>query len=263
MKQRLNYTGRKRITQDRLEFHISENSEGVPLLFTRRFELEDMSLSPSGRIFITVDRGLSLEVERIDAGTIGAPKLPDAYPLTRFNAPDGLRVDVDVVEELGEQAGKKLAVAKSIKPKLAIDEESPSSRISLLPFVPSEDLGQQLWRLEISDSDPPVVAVNAKLPNWRSLGRSEAFQVMVLPEVARQIANWLLMNAEGDEAEGEPLHHWRLFFESLDPLTLEGRPDGDDREAWATDRAAQLAETVARRIDTLERANPLFAGEED
>lgn len=263
MRQRLNFTGRRRITTDRTDFEISEDADNIPALHTRKLDLNGLELPDSARIFVRVSRSLALASERIDAGTIGNPVLPTAHPMPGFNGSEGLRVGVEVVATTGERQGKLLAVAKGVRPRLAGEDGRPRTRIPLLPFVASDALGEQVWKLELGDGNPPTVAMNANIPNWRTLGKREEFQVLVIPEVSRQIAHWFLMNYEPVEGGDENMENWRRFFESLDPKLLTERPnDEDERLGYAEDHASQLAADIARQLGTL-RKTLVLLGEED
>ena len=77
---RFNYTGRRRITRDRVHAAILPG-ESAPEL-TAKVDLGDMDFDPTDRVVIEVY--LQSVIERLELGTADAPRTLVALPLRKF-----------------------------------------------------------------------------------------------------------------------------------------------------------------------------------
>jgi hypothetical protein len=262
MRQRLNYTNRKRITLDLVGFRLVEAEDEVRL-FTEKLDLSGLGLPAEASVGVMVRQARAFETERITCGTIGDLRPPAGHLLQFFTSAAGLSIKVAVVGVAGEQRGMIVAHARNVRPIIEAPGQTDLERIPLLPFMPDE-LGNRLWALDLEDSEGPVVRVNKALGNWRSLVRSESFQLLVFPEIAEQVAKWFLISSDDEVEDHGPLAQWSVFFENLEPGVRVGRPDDeDDVHVWATGRSRQLAETLGQRMDLMERGMLLLQGEDE
>lgn len=241
MTTRINYTGRRRINRNRVSLRVSE-SEGAVLL-DGSVSLTGLGLPDSAGVVVEAYRQTSYE--RVACGTVGDPKAPAGARLSRFPVTQGILFRVKVVGAEGPDHGRLLAVADRIRPEPGPDEGGPSP---LLPFSPSRDLGQELWRLDLSD-DLPRVLINSGVGDWKGFARDSRFQALVFPEVTRQIARWLVRNLDAVRDEDHPGSGWLKFFTSALGVDPPPAPDENgEAEDWADDASA----TFARRHDFLE-----------
>lgn len=236
---RINYTGRKRIPRDRVRLRLASN--GDIRLYVTSVALP-AGLPLDARVVIEAQR--QTRFMRLDCGTVAAPDWPNDALLSEFDVVDGVRFRLKVVGTSEAAEGKILAAADSI---VATSEGSLSGRDPLLAFRPAL-LGHRLWRLDTSDGAWPVVLVNQAIGDWHQFAREPYFQALVLPEVLRQIALWVVENLEDADEPDTPAGAWRRFFKSLgsDPLE-EAPPDGDDRAGWAQDWADDVTDRFCRR----------------
>lgn len=219
---RLNYTGRRRITRDRIGLELVEG-EPNPLV-TLVLDLKGQDLEPDAVASLEAHR--QTRFMRLDCGTVGKLVPLVNAPLTEFPDATGIQFRVKVTGP----DGQIIAAADKIRPHRPDVGESPTE--GLLPFR-AEDLGQEIWRLDLDD-DNPIVKVNNRLGDWKATVTSMEFRVLVYPEIVRRIGGWLLDQADPDSAEGA-LADWRDFAQSLgtDPTAA---PDTDEaRIEWIND----------------------------
>jgi hypothetical protein len=81
----------------------------------------------------------------------------------------------------------------------------------LLSVAP-KDLGQRLWKLDLSDDDPQIL-VNSAIGDWKGFASTPHFAAFVLPEAFGQILEWVIagLNDDDDEAES-PRWMWTRFI---------------------------------------------------
>jgi hypothetical protein len=217
---RFNYTGRRRITHDRVNAAILPGESGPEL--TAKVDLDSMGFDPSDRVVIEVY--LQSVIERLELGTADAPRALVARPLQRFADVEGLRCRVKVIATQGSEAGLLRGIADKLRP----DGDGQQSGQSLLPFVADPSLGQRVWKLDTSE-DAPVVLVNPMGGLWRNIVREPVFAQLVLPEILDRIVRWVAANRLGDEDDG-PVADWTTFFESLGADTealVQSTPEED------------------------------------
>jgi hypothetical protein len=121
-------------------------------------------------------------------------------------------------------------------PKLVASVENLCARDeaqgeSLLPMEPA-DLGERVWKLEISE-EGPVLQFNSRLfPSASGAENFVPFGAMVLPEALRQVMAIIAEEPERLDDEGDPLYLWGTWIDSIG----EERPVSEDddlaRGAW-------------------------------
>jgi hypothetical protein len=95
-----------------------------------------------------------------------------------------LTVTVSVLDD-GEKGG--LILARSAKIPLAASGRGSVPARSALRIVPHPDVRHELWRLDLSDPDGPIVHINPGLPDWRETKEHPLFKYGILPGVVRAI----------------------------------------------------------------------------
>jgi hypothetical protein len=118
-----------------------------------------------------------------------------------------------------------------------LPDEEKRDRIPLLLFQASDDLGQRLWRLDLSAE--PTVEINRDVGDWNAFARQEMFVCLVYPELIRAIARWEL------EQKREPDDDtpWTRFLRGLgyDPADAPDEEDEIERERWLDNVAGSFA----------------------
>lgn len=246
---RLNYTGRQRITRDKVRLRIKELS-GKILLDVERLELNGLHLPDNAKVIVEAYRQTARR--RVPCGTVGALCLPTSVALAEFDVPDGLLFRLKVVGT-GDADGKLLAAGDRIP---AVTDNDGGARKPILPFRPSSDLGQQLWRLETEDE--PMVLINVGVGDWKGFARQPRFQMLVFPELVRQVARWVLDNMDEAEERDGAAAIWRRFLADLGKDPVADPPEEGEEAQWADDVAAAFA----RKYKFLDRMNALIDREE-
>lgn len=111
-----------------------------------------------------------------------------------------------------EYPGRILGSAEGLRP--AKGGESPD-RQPLLPLRETNNLGQELWRIEVDQRNGPVLCVNNAVPGLAAqICGLPLFQGLILPHAFRIILQEL--SAAGDEV-GDDLwgDGWRTFLKEL------------------------------------------------
>ena len=221
---RLNWTGRQRITRDRVD--ITLGREGGRPTFSARVMLADLGLAPDARVVIEAYRQAAYM--RFAFGTVALITRPRSTWLEEFDPPEGVHFRVKVIG-VGDQDGKILAEADQIRPVDPTADEA--GRKSLLP-VRGEALGDEVWQLRVDEgSQPPELVVNSELGvHWKTLARDPHLLWLVYPMALREILRAI---CRGGLPEADDPGDWRsqwLHFATLQP-GVGPMPDESDLEA--------------------------------
>lgn len=255
MKRRLNYTGRKRITRDRVSIRMLESEADEPPRARARVDLAGFDFPADARVVIeayTRSTG-----QRFDCGPLGSLQIPEPLTLDEVDRGAAITFRVRVVD-VARQRGRILGAAEKLRALAADEEETPSGR-SLLP-IRADDLGEEMWRVDVGDAGPELL-VNARAPGLADRLRNDSqLQALILPAALRVVLRELVVDAAEDEdhdAEEEWRTKWLRFCrESLgiddDPAKMEV----EQRRVWISD----VVDAFCRRHRFVERARNL-AGE--
>ena len=229
---RLNFTGRKKILRKDVRAEVS--SEDGKLELTAKLNCTgDSGYEFPDDALIIIEARIRQTFMRFRLGTVADQEGIRREHLFEFDATaaGALLLDVRVVAPNGLLLGS----AKGVPPVLP--DEDTRDRIPLLPFHASDELGQRLWRLDLSGD--PIVEINRGVGDWNAFGRQEMFVALVYPELIRAIAQWEL-DQKREPDENAP---WTRFLRELghDPADA---PDADDeihREEWLDDVTGSFA----------------------
>ena len=223
MKRTVNFTNRQRIDKSRVEITIIE-SDCQPPSFEANLDFGGLHLPLDAQIVISSYR-LNF-VMRFDWGTVGQPTKPADTRLTE--TPVNPKFRVMVLSPDG--SGRIFAMCDQITPNLG--EEGVKS---LLWLDEDDNLGDEVWRLDIGDGNP-VVLVNSAIANISADARSKGvFQALVIPDVLRSILRQALIE-DGAEPDGETgdWENWMDFLKQFDVTTLPTPADNGKREPEET-----------------------------
>lgn len=227
----LNWTGRRRLDQKNLDLSIRE--ESGRLWLSGRIELPGLDV---GSLIVELYRGQ--ERYRANLGTISSTMMVnESFPA--FASPTAVLCEVKVVDDLTDR-GVILASSPKVRPTLADDDGWGRSLLAVEP----KELGEALWEVQLDD-DLPILCVNNRLDDWRGFVRTPAVARLILPEVARIVARWLLDHLDEDEEGGnQQIEEWRGFFMRLgcdDPRDV-ATGDADATDDWISDSVRRFAE---------------------
>ena len=248
MRKRLNFTDRTRIRREHARVSLRPSQTDSTLLV---FDLE-LDLRPyrqpswdSCRVRVEASRGNT--VQRWDWGTVGTPNEPpeDQRALREVGAGARFSVFVSAVDG----SGRLLALAPSITPERAVR--------SLIAVEESDELGEEVWRLDFDDGDIPVLRVNAGITTITEIVRSDAsFHALVIPDILRQVLYRAVVIDDAAADDDEP--RWAGWLR----LANHYLPDEDppERPAFAGDDLAN-GEWLEAATEWIDRVVAAFASQ--
>ncbi len=239
MAQRINYTGRKKITKEDVPIRIISNGNGLTFN-VELSKLVEYKLDPQARVYVEAYRSASTAWDRWDFGRVGliSPPPIEQRSLDKFGGADGLLFRVKISAD-GEALGKLLAEADAIRPVLPDDMEGHGD--PLIDCIPA-DIGSEVWRVRFADH-MPMLLISDKFGDfgWKELYRDARFRSLVAPAAMRQILVRILVidrNLGDEENLSDWRRRWIRFAEMLpgvtpDPDTVEDdQSNADDVERW-------------------------------
>ena len=242
----LNYTGRHRITLDRISIDLREPEPG-PYRCDVDLDLSDLPVDPECRVYIEAYYRSSA-YQRLDAGTAAEPRPPSGALLDAIPTVKNVLFRVKIVDESDAAHGRIVAVADRVRPN-RIDGEETSRRLSILWFEP-DDLGDEMWRVSFED-EMPVLLVNNSGPllteEIKAVVESDpAFRSLVMPAAARVVLQQLMLveRIAFDPADEEWSGLWYRFARDLvdeDPPDPTDEDTMDERVKWIDAVVAEFA----------------------
>ena len=247
-----NYTGRHRITLDRISIDLWDADPG-PYRCDVDLNLSEMPLDPNCRVYIEAYYRSSA-YQRLDAGTVAEPSTTSGVLLDAIPKIENVLFRVKVVDESDSAHGRIVAVADRVRPN-RIDGEETDRRLSIL-WVDPDDLGDELWRVSF-EGEMPVLLVNNSGPvleeEIKGIVQSDpAFRSLVMPAAARAVLQQLMLveRIAFDPADEEWPGLWYRFAREL---VDEEPPDPtiddtvDERMKWIDAVVAEFARSSEAR----------------
>lgn len=209
MKRRLNYTNRRHLTSEHIKIALEDQPGKLPSRFNASFSIpSNWKLNPDAKVYI--EGYVASTAMRFPFGTVNEITHPADTTLREIDTGNVL-FRVKIVDESGE-IGKLLASAEEIRPAGQEGEESEGFR-SFFPLVMA-NLGQAIWKVEITKSDRPRLLLNNQIPGLREKLLSDPLlQGAILPSAMQNVLDKLLNSSEFDDAEWAS--DWKNFVESL------------------------------------------------
>ncbi|NLO02893.1 MAG: hypothetical protein GX126_11370 [Bacteroidales bacterium] len=201
MIRRINYTGRLKLKLAHIHIEIIENDNGKS--FDAEIDFSEYTLPSHAKVYLEPYYRLSFM--RFDCGTVGYFSLPQDTLLKDLPDSDIIYFRVKIVDET-ENVGKLVAFANNVKP-LGLDKGEISSK-SIKPVDYRIDLGQQVWKLSLEEA-VPVLLINSRIKDGRTLVQSHEFYSLVLPAVVREIMTEIIQDHSGEDPDSE---HWSSLW---------------------------------------------------
>jgi hypothetical protein len=251
MKRTLNYTKREKISRGDISIRLFNAEDGVQA-FEAEVRLARYAFPRGAKVVLEAYyRGALM---RFPLGVISSTKDRNIYrcqeALTELHDPQ-VNFRVKVVDE--QQAfGLLVGLADRLH---VLNETSASvTRVGLLP-VQFTDLGEQIWKLEISDdgSQPTLLINNTlqmeRMPIAEMLRTDPFFLALVYPQVLRQILNHALASGTDDEESWET--DWLRFAEQIADRRRPAESDDADLSQWVEDAVEAFcrANTIRARLE--------------
>lgn len=247
MIRKLNFTDRKKISASRIPVTLN-GQDNYPLSFD--IALVDLALPEFGfpkDASVFVEAYKRTAYSRFAFGTVGGIIIPRNRKLVRMEPGVIPLFRVKIVDATSGQ-GRILGLADKISPR-GIDIGT-QDRIPLLHVEVSENLKDQIWRLDLS-SEWPVLELNSQVDSIKEIAKSDThFLSLVYPNIVRQVLNNIIdehLDSVNEEEEDWP-SHWVKFVSSLpgvSSLPTENSSEvKQEQEDWVEEAVAAFSQKL-------------------
>ncbi len=249
---RINYTGRKRVSQNDAKVSLLESGNRVAE-FDVELSLSEYGLPADALVFIEAHRQTSRM--RFPYGTVTGIRPPANRKLHEFDSTEGILFRV-LITSVAAPEGMLLAEADRIHPRRP--EEVEDKRIPLLPAKPDDNLGEQVFRLDFSDR--PMLLINSQVGDWRSVARVPVFVALVLPAAFQEILTRILHVEH--HFDSEDMSDWKSQWLKF-AARLPGVPDlpSDDEEDRVDDWIGEAVAAFCRSFSIYRKFGQYWTGE--
>ncbi len=235
MIRKFNYTDRIRIKRDDLRISLVKKNDQnwfeADLSKLTSYELPNGSL-----IFLEAYRHTNWM--RFDFGQVEKITPPKDLHLKLFDTPTGIKFRVKVTAS--GAVHKLLAEANAI-PLITPDDEA-SRKSPLLDVEPTNELGNEIYRVGFPEDGNPVLYINSEVGNYKIIGKSPAFLSLALPAIVREILFRIVITHDwnDDTDMNDWRSRWIRFATSL-PGSDELPNTSDERLDWIQDIVSLFA----------------------
>jgi len=246
VQRRLNSTGRKRISRDRVVIELTPPLDTFSFpSATAEINLTGLDLAPSARVALEAYfRSSSM---RFPCGTVGSVAIPSRLILTDVDRGGAIQFRLLVIASDG--SGRILASAEGLKP---LRKSETPDRQPLLPLRET-DLGEELWRVDLDERNGPWLVINSRVPGLAGKLRSDLLiQGLILPHALREVLRHMPSEGE-DEEDHDWGDDWRKFLGQLD-VAAEPEDPADEESVY------QWVEDAVDRFSRLKRFAELVRG---
>lgn len=247
MRRRYNYTGRQKIKHSEARIAITPPGGGTAS-FDVALNLSRLQLPAHAPIWI--EAYYHTQFMRFAFGTVGHLQPPTDRRLRDFPNTEAIHFRVKVVDP----AEPRRLLAEADQIPLASPDDVLDQRVCLLHIKP-DDLGHEVWKLELSDG-MPMLLYNNTLSGAKELVRSDPrFHALVYPMIVRQVLQEILLDQRYGEADSSDADDWRNQWVKFMEKHGVGTPpeeEGDttrEREDWID----QAVQAFCRRSECLKR----------
>ena len=232
-----NHTGRVRILREHVDLSLRPGRGAEPRVFNLNLMLGGYRFEPDARI--RVEAAVSNVAQRWDFGTVARFAPPPDHERRMTEVPPTARFRIVVVKN--DDSGMLLGAADGITPTM--------DSSSLLPVQESDDIGDEVWRLDFSGVGEPLLLLNADVDNISAVVRSDAtFRSLVMPEVLRSILLRAVVVEQQDPDDDQS--QWNLWFETARALLpkrdVPNLSAGDASSADAVDWIDEVVRAFAQ-----------------
>ena len=208
MSRRLNFTGRKKINRGDVTVRLLRNGDHLSfdadLTGLGRLKLDQVD--PPPKVYVEAYRGASALWKRFDFGRVNTIRPPEDRSLDEFGDEHGIKFRIKISAVGGESHARLLAEADNLPPLKP--GESEQKQRSLIDPAPSDDLGDELWRLDFSDGEPQLL-INTSVPGgWKEFALDPRSRSVFAPAVMRQVLTRMLV-IDRDTGDPDDPDDWR------------------------------------------------------
>jgi hypothetical protein len=197
IQRRFNSTGRTRIPRSHVEINLHEALDaGAFPIASATIDLAELDLPDSATV--ELEAYFRTSSMRFPCGTVAAIAVPSSMVLSEIDRGGAVRFRLLVTD--ADRTGRIIAAADGLRP---VRDRNSADRQSLLPLR-ENDLGDQLWKIDVDFRTGSTLLVNGTVPGLASRLREQALlQGLILPHALRMI----LMEV----GRGEPKRRTKIF----------------------------------------------------
>lgn len=236
VQRRLNSTGRKRITRDRVTIELTPPLDRFSFpTATAEVDLAELGLDPAAPVALEAYyRSSSM---RFPCGTVAALDIPSKLVLTDIDRGGAIQFRLLVIA--ADQSGRILASAEGIRPRQTSDTPDRQPLLRLR----ETDLGEELWRVDLNERNGPWLVINSRVPGLATRLRSDPLvQGLILPHALREVLRNLPSEGE-DEDDHDWGDDWRKFLRALDVDVEPDDPNDEDTvQEWVEDAVTRFSQ---------------------
>ena len=253
MKRRINFTKRRQLLASHVEITLEPPTPtGAAPRFGMKLSIPaEWKLQSNSKVY--VEPYVKSTSMRFDFGTVAFPVAPEDTVLEEVD-PGTVLFRVKIVDE-SQAIGLLLASADALRPR---EHGEGTRQRSILPLR-SRDLENQIWSVEITNEEGPVLSINNRLPGLRERLLTEPLlQGMVFPAALRQVL--LAAFGPGEFVDEDWASDWREFVKALG---IDALSDPDEEMDLST-LTIHVEEAVKKFCDAKqfgELARALLEGE--
>jgi hypothetical protein len=225
MIRRLNFTNRIKIKREDVMITVLDTDKQI--LFEANLSgLAKYNLPSESFVFVEAYRMSNWM--RFSFGQVGKITHPKSLALKSFTSYEGIKFRVKITA--AGQNHMLLAEADAI-PLLTKDQKK-SDKDPLLPVIPSDELGDEIYRVDYSEGNP-ILLINSSVGNYKNIGLSPSFVSLALPAVLREILTKIvLIDKRIDDDDMDDWHcRWIKFSTQL--LGYDELPSTEDLDECA------------------------------
>lgn len=215
--------GLKLIDANRVDVCLEYSSDSKIKSFSiMKLDLSGIELPPEAKIELACET--SLEETFYPLGTVANKQLIQKVDLSEYKLTQKPKFRI-IIFILGNP--KLLAATDTISVRNSNDD---SYSQSLLPVNCVDNLGERLWKLQISDMGASLnVNNNPEVSMIRLLEENVLVRGMILPEVVSQVLDYIMQQ---EDTSREWMIHWQTFAAQYgveDLLDIAPEEDEDER----------------------------------
>ena len=187
MARRFNYTQRKKLSGQNITTRMVSAD---PPVATVALYLSEEQLDPDAKVFLEAYVGNISK--RVDCNTVGDLKIPKSIDLRELQVGGSIHFRVKVVDAGG------LLLASADRIRLAGASED-NDRKPLMTVETTPALGEEIWRVEVSQSEHPRLLLNSRVHSIEDrLLRDPVLGGAILIPAVQRVLQLLVEDLEGD-----------------------------------------------------------------
>jgi hypothetical protein len=258
MQRKFNYTNRVKLLQADVRFTLATESETAT--FDAVLDLDSYDLPPDALVFVEAYRQTAWM--RFEWGTVAKLQVPTDRRLTEFESPEDILFRVRVTSPGSDDDDHGLLVAEADRIRLRGPEETEDTREPLLPVIP-DDLGDELWRLDLAGEKPRLLLNRNAGGDYRQIGRHPAFVALVYPAAMRVILWHILQTEDHHDFDDPDNPHSRWLRFAVDVLGVGEPPDEEADVERVTDWIDAAVAAFAAKHKLLDEFKAFWSKEEE